>query len=189
MSSLQCWLLTALPTGEGCRVRGCEAGDDRAAQDSDASFQAGAHGTVADMSFSEIELAYLSTPRLARLATVTKAGRPNLVPVSFRLNADGTIDIGSPNPNAQRYRNIRVNEYVSLVVDDMTPNDPSEVKPGWGRGVEIRGVAEILTVEDVPVAPEWFCHEIIRVHPRRIHSWHIDPANPDGSSRNVGSDS
>ncbi|MFC9993853.1 PPOX class F420-dependent oxidoreductase [Nocardia sp. NPDC127526] len=138
------------------------------------------------MSFSEVERTYLSDQRLARLATVTKDGRPNLVPVGFRLNADGTIDIGGPNPNAQRYRNVRVNESVSLVVDDITPDDPREVKPGWGRGVEIRGRAEILTVEDVPVAPEWFCHEIIRIHPRRIHSWHIDPANPDGHSRNVG---
>lgn len=139
------------------------------------------------MPFTAVERAYLASQSLARLATVAKDNRPNQVAVGFRLNPDGTIDIGGPNPNAQRYRNIRVNEHVSLVVDDMTPNDPGEVKPGWGRGVEIRGVAEILTVEDIPVAPEWFSHEIIRIHPRRIHSWHIDPADPDGGSRNVGS--
>lgn len=33
--------------------------------------------------------------------------------------------------------------------------------------------------------PEWFSHEIIRIHPRRIISWHIDPAQPDEESRNV----
>lgn len=137
------------------------------------------------MTFTDVERAYLSSQRLARLATVTKSNDPNQVVVGFRLNPDGTIDIGGPNPNAQRYRNIRQNSSVSLIVDDMTPNEPSEVKPGWGRGVEIRGTAEILTVDDIPVAPEWFSHEIIRIHPRRIHSWHIDPADPDGGSRTV----
>ncbi|MGH3803423.1 MAG: class I SAM-dependent methyltransferase [Pseudonocardiaceae bacterium] len=33
--------------------------------------------------------------------------------------------------------------------------------------------------------PEWFSHDIIRIHPRRIISRHIDPAQPDGQSRNV----
>ncbi|NNH69010.1 PPOX class F420-dependent oxidoreductase [Nocardia uniformis] len=139
------------------------------------------------MPFTEIERTYLSAQRLARLATVNKDNHPNQVAVGFRLNPDGTIDIGGPNPNAQRYRNVRANANVSLVVDDMTPDDPSEVKPGWGRGVEIRGTAEILTVDDIPVAPDWFSHEIIRIHPRRVHSWHIDPADPDGGSRNVES--
>lgn len=137
------------------------------------------------MPFTEVERSYLAGQRLARLATVTKDNRPNIVAVGFRLNADDTIDIGGPNPNAQRYRNVKANEYVSLVVDDMTPDDPAEVKPGWGRGIEIRGRAEIISVEDIPVAPQWFSHEIIRIHPERVHQWHIDPANPDGGARNL----
>jgi len=48
----------------------------------------------------------------------------------------------------------------------MTPNDPSEVKPGWGRGVIIHGEAEVLIVETPPVAPDWFSNRIIRIHPR-----------------------
>ncbi|MFI6865764.1 PPOX class F420-dependent oxidoreductase [Nocardia sp. NPDC050406] len=137
------------------------------------------------MPYTDAERAYLATQRLARLATVNKDNHPNQVAVGFRLNSDGTIDIGGPNPNAQRYRNIRANSTVSLIVDDMTPDDPNEVKPGWGRGIEIRGTAEILDVEDIPVAPEWFSHTIIRIHPRRIHSWHLDRADPDGGSRDV----
>lgn len=27
--------------------------------------------------------------------------------------------------------------------------------------------------------------EIIRIHPRRVISWHLDPDNPDGASRRV----
>ncbi|AHH20472.1 putative FMN-binding protein [Nocardia nova SH22a] len=137
------------------------------------------------MTFSPVELDYLTSQPLGRLATVTADGRPQIVPVGFRINDDGTIDIGGPSAAAQRYRNVRNNPNVSLVVDDMTPDDPAEVKPGWGRGVEIRGVGEILDVEVPPVNPEWFCPTVIRIHPRRIRSWHIDPANPDGSARDV----
>ncbi|WP_024806584.1 PPOX class F420-dependent oxidoreductase [Nocardia sp. BMG51109] len=137
------------------------------------------------MTFTTPELAYLKTQQIGRLATVTPTNTPHLVPVGFRLNPDHTIDIGGPNPNGKRYRNVRSNSNVSFVVDDMTPDDPDEVKPGWGRGVEIRGTAEIVTVGDVPVNPEWFSDQVIRIHPNRIHSWHIDPANPDGESRKV----
>lgn len=140
---------------------------------------------VAVMAFTAIERAYLQSQSLGRLATVTAKNTPHQVPVGFRLNPDDTIDIGSPNPNAQRYRNVRANPAVSFVVDDMTPDDPKELKPGWGRGVEIRGIAEILTVEDIPVNPKWFTDRVIRIHPRRIHHWHIDPAKPDGETRSV----
>ncbi|RDI69354.1 PPOX class F420-dependent oxidoreductase [Nocardia pseudobrasiliensis] len=138
------------------------------------------------MTYTEVERAYLAGQRLARLATVSPSGKPQIVPVGFRLNPDGTIDIGGPRPTAARYRNVRANPNVSLVIDDLTPDDPREVKPGWGRGVEIRGVAEVLRVEVPPVAPEWFCKEVIRVRARRVRSWHIDPGKPEGEVRDVG---
>jgi pyridoxamine 5'-phosphate oxidase family protein len=60
------------------------------------------------------------------------------------------------------------------------------VKPGWGRGVEIRGVAELLTDHAPPAyGAGWFSNEVIRIHPRRIRSWHLDPGQ-DHSSRDVG---
>ncbi|MFF0487459.1 PPOX class F420-dependent oxidoreductase [Nocardia sp. NPDC004068] len=138
------------------------------------------------MTYTPAEHAYLATQNLARLATVSPSGKPQVVPVGFQLNDDGTIDIGGPTPTAARYRNVRANPNVSLVIDDMTPDDPSEVKPGWGRGVEIRGVAEVVTIEVPPVAPDWFCDQVIRIRPRRVRSWHIDPADPDGGIRDVG---
>jgi hypothetical protein len=39
---------------------------------------------------------YLSSHQLRRLATIRADGSPHVVPVSFRFNADGTIDIGGP---------------------------------------------------------------------------------------------
>jgi PPOX class F420-dependent enzyme/OxyR family protein len=138
------------------------------------------------MTFNEAERSYLAGQMLGHLATVGPDGTPQVRPLGFRLNPDDTIDLGGPRlTDTQRYRNVVANPRVGFVVDDMTPDEPGAIRPGMGRGVEIRGHAETLTVDDPPVNPEWFSHEIIRIHPRRIISWHIDPAQPDGQSRNV----
>jgi pyridoxamine 5'-phosphate oxidase family protein len=138
------------------------------------------------MVFSKAERTYLIGQMLGRLATVGPEGTPQVRPLGFRLNADGTIDIGGPNlPSTQRYRNVLANARVGFVVDDMTPDAPGAIKPGMGRGVEVRGHAETLTVEKPPVNAEWFSHQIIRIHPERIISWHIDPDRPDGDARDV----
>lgn len=138
------------------------------------------------MVFDEAEREYLRGQTLGRLATVGPDGTPQCRPLGFRLNADGTIDLGGPwGASTQRYRNVRAHPRVSFVVDDLTPDDPSEVKPGMGRGVETRGEAETLSVEDPPGQPGWRSNEIIRIHPKRVLSWHIDPNRSGGRSRNV----
>jgi pyridoxamine 5'-phosphate oxidase family protein len=136
--------------------------------------------------YTDRERAYLAGQSLGRLATIAPDGAVQVRPVGFRLNDDGTIDIGGPNLSAsQKYRNVQNNPVVAFVVDDMTPDEPGAVRPGWGRGVEIRGRAETLTVEEPPLAPGFFSNEVIRIHPRRVNSWHIDPDHPDLLARNV----
>jgi pyridoxamine 5'-phosphate oxidase family protein len=138
------------------------------------------------MIFTDRERAYLTGQSLGRLATVAPDGTVQVRPVGFRLNDDDTIDIGGPKMSAsQKYRNVEANPVVAFVVDDMTPDEPGAVKPGWGRGVEIRGHGETLTVEEPPLAPGFFSNEVIRIHPRRVNSWHIDPDRPDLNARNV----
>jgi pyridoxamine 5'-phosphate oxidase family protein len=138
------------------------------------------------MIFNEAERVYLASQPLGRLATVDDDGTPNVRPLGFRLNEDGTIDTGGPNVTAtRRYRNVTARPGVGFVVDDMTPDEPGAIKPGTGRGVEVRGWVELTEVEVPPVAPEWFSHEIMRIHPTRLLSWHIDPDNPDGDSRTI----
>jgi len=115
-----------------------------------------------DSVFTTAELAYMSTQRLARLATVDSHGLPQNSPVGLHYNpATDTIDVIGWNLAASRkYRNVVSNRNVALVVDDM----PVEGAP---RGIEIRGRADTLPDTD----PTTGGRTIIRVHPDRIVSW------------------
>ena len=115
-------------------------------------------------------LAYLSSQRLGRLATVDIRGAPQNSPVGFRYNADlGTIDIGGRNMGASRkFRNLGGNPNVAFVVDDI-----ASVQPWRVRCVEIRGHAEAL-FDQVPIAPG-MSPEIIRIYPGRVISFGLDP--------------
>lgn len=133
------------------------------------------------MAFTEVEREYLTTQALGRLATIGPAGAPQIHPVTYRLNEDGTLSVGGPNLSAsQKYRNVERDPRVSLVVDD---NAPEPVGPGGqrGRGLEIRGQVEILWV-DQPLIPG-FSNEVLRIHPRRIVAWNLD--GPGRNSRDI----
>src|ERR1700712_2183262 len=118
------------------------------------------------MIFTDLELAYLATQRLGRLATVQPNGTVQASPVGFRVNTDlGTIDIGGFNMAASRkFRNVAHNGRVAFVVDDLRSTDPWRV-----RCLEIRGTAEALTSGDASnlEAPG----PIIRIHPQRVISF------------------
>jgi len=130
--------------------------------------------------FTDAELGYLGSQRLGRLATVDADGAPQNNPVGFRYNPTlGTLDISGLNMGATRkYRNVLSHREVALVVDDIASVDPWIV-----RGVEIRGPAEALEAQSPPVAG--MSREIIRVHPRRIISWGIDPDDPGMNGRDL----
>ncbi|MEW1748920.1 PPOX class F420-dependent oxidoreductase [Streptomyces angustmyceticus] len=136
------------------------------------------------MIFTEREYEYLAAQPLARLATIGPDSRPQVRPVGFRLNDDGTIDIGGPAmARSRKYRNAQARPAVSVLVDDMAPAD-DPVAGGWGRGVEVRGRAEVLTVDVPPVAPDHFSRDIIRVHPQRIITWNLETRG--SAARDVG---
>ncbi|WP_446225865.1 PPOX class F420-dependent oxidoreductase [Nocardia sp. IBHARD005] len=115
-------------------------------------------------------LAYLSTQRLGRLATVRADGSPQNNPVGFRYNAElGTIDIAGWNMAAsKKFRNLADNARVAFVVDDI-----ASVQPWRVRCLEIRGTAEALTgvesyMGDQPDA-------LIRIHPDRVIAFGLIP--------------
>lgn len=130
---------------------------------------------------TEAEAEYLKGQRLGRLATVGPGGDPQNNPVGFRYNAEaGTIDIAGHNMGAsQKFRNVRTNGRVAFVVDDI-----ASVTPWRVRGIEIRGHAEALTEQPA----KGVSNEIIRIHPRRIITWGIDPAAGGMQKRNVEPD-
>lgn len=124
--------------------------------------------------FSAAERAYLLSQRLGRLATVDPHGQPQANPVGFFVQDDGTILIGGFAMGAsKKWRNLQKNPRVALVVDDIVSLSPWRV-----RGVDIRGEAELLTGPH-ELGPH-FSEEVIRIHPRRIHSWGLD-RGPEGS--------
>ncbi|MBC6463329.1 pyridoxamine 5'-phosphate oxidase family protein, partial [Actinomadura sp. HBU206391] len=63
------------------------------------------------MTLTRVELDYLSTQRLGRLATVGPKGDPQNNPVGYRYNAEtGTIDIAGFDMGASRkFRNVQNN--------------------------------------------------------------------------------
>jgi pyridoxamine 5'-phosphate oxidase family protein len=135
------------------------------------------------MPFTDAEREYFASQRLGRLATVAPDGSLQNNPVAFFVNAElGTIDIGGLRMGQTRkFRNVRTNPQVALVVDDIVSLDPWHV-----RGVEIRGRAEALT--DQPPPARGFSGEIIRIHPRRILSWGLQPGPIAMNRRTVGGD-
>jgi pyridoxamine 5'-phosphate oxidase family protein len=120
--------------------------------------------------FTGAERAYLNSQRLGRLATVDGKGAPQNNPVGFRLDDEaGTIDIYGLNMGATRkFRNVRANPNVALVVDDV-----ASVEPWVVRGVEIRGVARALDDQVPPMSR--MSRQVIRIAPKRIISWGVDP--------------
>jgi pyridoxamine 5'-phosphate oxidase family protein len=127
--------------------------------------------------FSASELAYLAEQKIGRLATKAPGGALQNNPVGYFVNAEeGYVDIGGHGMgDTRKFRNVRADPQVSLVVDDLS------TEQGWQvRGVEIRGRAEAIT--DVEPPMPGFSRELIRIHPERILSWGLDGS----SRRNVG---
>ncbi|MDG7000028.1 MAG: PPOX class F420-dependent oxidoreductase, partial [Nitrososphaerota archaeon] len=93
--------------------------------------------------FSDSELNYLKTQHLARVATASPKGVPEVSPVGFEF--DGRYFwIGSHShdifPETRRYKNITAgNPKVSVVIDDL-----ESINPWRPRGIKVKGLAEIM---------------------------------------------
>jgi pyridoxamine 5'-phosphate oxidase family protein len=92
------------------------------------------------VAFSEEEIAYLRSQRLARIATVSAEAQPDVVPVGFEF--DGTyVYVGGIDPaRTRKFRNVRAgNTKVALVIDDLVSANP------WTpRYLRIYGSAELV---------------------------------------------
>jgi pyridoxamine 5'-phosphate oxidase family protein len=92
------------------------------------------------MSFTEEEIAYMRSQPLARVATVSADGQPDVVPLAFEF--DGTyVWVGGTGPavrTTRKFRNVEAgNTQVALVVDDLV-----SFEPFIARSIRIYGRAE-----------------------------------------------
>ncbi len=122
--------------------------------------------------FSELEVRYLRSQRLARIATVSRQGQVDVAPVGFQFDGVRFFVAGRNNPVTLKYKNVAAgNTHVAVVVDDLASLDP------WlARGVKIHGLAEIVERGDRPV---------LAITPTRVWSWGLDgrPAIENGQFR------
>ncbi|MFD6395608.1 PPOX class F420-dependent oxidoreductase [Nocardia sp. NPDC060249] len=129
------------------------------------------------MTFTSNEQQFLAEAGIGRLATVSLDGVVQNNPTAYRVNPDGTIDIGGMRMRGSRkYRNVVAGSRVSFVIDQQVSWEPYVI-----RGIEVRGTADALEDEQPP-----FEHQeraIIRIRPERIISWGIDGGSFDFTSR------
>jgi len=116
--------------------------------------------------FTDAELEYLSTQPLARIATASATGVPDVAAVGFGVDGDTLVTGGYDITKTVRYRNLLANPRATIVVDDLASVDP------WApRGVKVRGAASL---EEVTGGMR------IRIVPEVIWSWHL---NQDAEKR------
>lgn len=138
--------------------------------------------------FSDKELEYLRSQRLARLATADASGAPHVVPVGFRLSGDGAaIEVGGHNfAKSKKYRDLKANPRVAIVIDDLASVDP------WTpRGIEVRGTAVLHHAGGTERFGRGWDEAWVRIVPGRVVSWGIEgPAFSAAgrSARSVGDD-
>lgn len=134
------------------------------------------------MTLTAVEQDYLAGHQHGRLATVAPNGRPQNKPVGFRYNAEfGTIDIyGLSMERSAKFRNIQANPDVAFLADDATGGGPAGV-----RFLEIRGRAETVTLPGPPMPEPGLSAQIIRIHPRRVVSWNVEPGRSGLSARDI----
>jgi pyridoxamine 5'-phosphate oxidase family protein len=132
------------------------------------------------MLLTDAEQRFLTRQPRGHLSTIGPDGSPQVKPLGFTYNtALSTVDIAGFNMGrSAKYRNIASNPHVAFVVDEVTADSIE-----GAHFLEIRGVAEAVP-HAVP-ADGRLAAEIIRIHPRRIIAFNVDPDQPGLVARDV----
>lgn len=124
--------------------------------------------------FSEKEKDYLKTQKLARIATVSADGQPDVAPVQFEFDGEYFYVGGLTITRTFKYKNVLKNPRVSIVFDDF-----ENANPWRPRGLKAHGTADIVSGQG-RVMPG----ENIRIKPEKSWSWGIEePAIIDGKPK------
>jgi pyridoxamine 5'-phosphate oxidase family protein len=129
--------------------------------------------------FTDKEVEYLKTQKLGRMATVSPAGKPHVVPVGFRFDPEaGVFEIGGHNlAKSKKFDDLRKNPAIAFVVDDL-----ASVTPWTPRGIEVRGRAELFEEGGERFGTGWD-KAWIRILPERIVAWGIDAPPFSGANK------
>ncbi|MGP8124442.1 MAG: PPOX class F420-dependent oxidoreductase [Nitrososphaerales archaeon] len=122
--------------------------------------------------FSEPEMRYLKTQHLARIATVSSKGQPDVVPVGLEFDSK-YLWVGSHSQEifhrTLKYLNVKKgNRLVALTVDDMESIDPW--KP---RGIKIHGSADVVEHKG-----QFGPGKYLRITPKVSWAWGIKGLKP-----------
>jgi pyridoxamine 5'-phosphate oxidase family protein len=122
--------------------------------------------------FSDKEVDYIKSQKLARIATVSSGSQPDVAPVSFEFDGQYFCVGGVKMTTTLKYKNVlNGNEKVALVLDDV-----ESVSPWRPRGIKLHGRAEII--ERNGWLGEGF---YLQITPERYWSWGIErPVFEDG---------
>ena len=110
--------------------------------------------------FTNAEIDYLRSQRLARIATASPSGAPDVAAVGFGLDGDDIVTGGFDIRKTVRYRYLLDNPRATIVIDDLATVDP------WApRGVKVRGTT-LIEGPDTSLR--------VRITPEVIWSWGIN---------------
>ena len=121
--------------------------------------------------FSEKEIAYIKSQRLARIATASKQLQPDVAAVGFDFDGKYFYIGGLNLSKTLKFKNIRENPKVSLVIDDV-----ESINPWTPRGVKIHGIADVTSRHGYVGTGTY-----IRIKPEETWSWGVEePALREG---------
>jgi pyridoxamine 5'-phosphate oxidase family protein len=123
--------------------------------------------------FSQNESNFLKSQSLARIATASRGGEPDVAPVGFEFDGEHFYVGGLDVQNTLKYKNALTNPRAAIVFDDLQSTDT------WTpRGIKVRGAADIVERQGRLGTKPY-----IRIKPEIKWTWGIDePAIRDGKS-------
>lgn len=139
---------------------------------------------MASSIFSQKEIGYIKSQRLARIATAASSAvvskneqqgehattiQPDVVPVGFDF--DDYFYVGGMNIlKSTKYKNVLKNNKVAIVIDDLRSIDP------WDpRGIKVYGTADVVTRQGGYMEGTGHPNpSYIRIKPDKKWSWGIE---------------
>jgi pyridoxamine 5'-phosphate oxidase family protein len=139
---------------------------------------------VANTIFSQKEVEYIKSQRLARIATAAqsiasskeeqqgedRSIQPDVVPVGFDFDGEYFYVGGMNILKSTKYKNVLKNNKVAIIIDDLKSVDP------WDpRGIRIYGTADVVTRQGGYMEETGHPNpSYIRVKPNKKWSWGIE---------------